>query len=301
MRTRVLVLAAGMYLAATGSAAAQAPPRSTFDQAATTFPYPVWQPARTLGLHADVREDDCGYGATPALLKVSYSRPGSGRRVSIWEAHPAMCGNPGEAAPVKTVRVRGARMTVWVNCFTPACHPKVSDGVRHGYLVTGKLPARRSARSGGARHTTIQAMSVRMRLGPLLRVLRSMEVVDLQRPVVEVRSFLSSDGSVWCGIGLLTRTDRWCSTNEPHHGASVQRNGSVRLCGDAQPPPWQRCIQNWDDHAYRLADGQRSDTGGFVCTDHHGAVTCTVKGGSAAGHGFHVDRAGSAPVDGAAA
>jgi hypothetical protein len=293
MRPRVPVLALIIGLALLGVAApaqAQLTP-STFDQAAASFPYPVWKPARTLGMRASFSEDVCGYGNTPQLAKVIYRKPHSQRQLAIWEASPDMCGNPGEAEVVRRVRIRGVRANVWVNCFTPACHVKVSDGFRHGYLVTARLPARRSANTEKARRTVIQAMAGHMRLPAVLRMLRSLRPVRLGRPSVALLHFLSSDGTVWC---VMREKMRQCMTDRPEYGGWVNRKGDVTLCGDAYLP--LSCTTNWDTSAPRLKDGQRSDVGGYVCVDEAGAITCTVKTGAGAGRGFHVDVNGAEVV-----
>jgi hypothetical protein len=180
-----------------------------------------------------------------------------------------------------------------VNCFThPACHVKVSDGFKHGYLVTARLPARRPANTGKARRTVIQVMTVHMRLRAMLRVVRSLRPVNLNRPRVELLHFLSSDGTVWCVID----GGRRCMTDRPEYGGWVNHKGEVTLCGDAYLP--LSCTTNWDTNAPRLKDGQRSDVGGFVCVDQTGAIMCTVKTGPGAGRGFHVSTAGSEVVGG---
>ena len=293
MQPRVPVLAAIVITAAfawPATAAAQLP-ATTFDQAAASFRFPVWKPSRTLGLKSGLLVGgECGFGSTPEYLVADYRR--GKRSLSLNEGRP-ICGNPDEATLVKTVRIHGARASVSVICFRrPSCRASVADGVRHGYIVGIRLPARDSPNISKARHTFVQAISFHIRLPRLLRVLRSLRPVNLHRPVVHLERFLSSDGSVWC---FMRERMRQCLTDRPAYGGWVNRHGDVTLCGDAQPAQ-PLCAQNWDKGAPRLKDGQRSDLGGFVCADQAGQLTCTVKTGIGGGHGFHVSTAGSEVV-----
>jgi hypothetical protein len=180
-----------------------------------------------------------------------------------------------------------------VNCHGPhwRCDVNVKQGFRYGFLIYLRQPARRAPGVNKPRRTMIQLSSSHMKLRALLKVARSFRQVSLDRPAVQLTSFLSSDRGVWCGIGLRSDDDRWCSTYAPHFGAFVSPDGTIGLCGDAQPADPQ-CVQNWDDHAPVLAAGQSSDVGGYVCTDQAG----TVKSGPGAGKGFRVDRTGSSAV-----
>jgi hypothetical protein len=293
MLVRALVvglLAAG--LSGAPPAVAQEPEPVTWDQAAATTHFPVWRPARTFGLRAKVFQHRCDHGKVPDIVSVRWGGPRR-KLFSLAQFFPRRCGDPGEARVVRTVRIGDERVAISVYCPTVACDVDVADGRRWGYLADVRQPAR-PWWGGGPRRTMIHAYGVRMSLRDFLSMLRSLEAVDLSRSTVRVSRFLSSDGSVWCGIGLLADDDRWCSTLEPHFGASLARDGTLWLCGDAQTDPRaQRCIQNWDSEAFRLADGQQTDAGGFLCTDTAGAMTCTVK---ATGAGFRVDRTGSAAL-----
>jgi hypothetical protein len=218
------------------------------------------------------------------MVHASYSKRGSRKRFSLVEYMVGFpCGNPEVWDAVKVVRIGGRRVVVR----------------RSGVGLSADLiqPARRWHGGESARRTVVHATALRFSLRAFLRMLRSLRVVDVRRPSVSLRGFLSSDGSVWCGIGGVFRDGRWCSTYDPHYGAHLSRDGTLQLCGAAQAEPSaQQCIQNWDKGAFRLLDGQWSDFGGFLCVDQAAAITCTVKEGVAAGTGFRVDVTGSAAV-----
>ena len=90
-----------------------------------------------------------------------------------------------------------------------------------------------------------------------------------------LEEFLSSDGSVWSGM-------------QDQYGASVAPD-DARPGGTGQPVPYDLCTQNGNSSAICLQDGHSSDFGGCVCTDHGGAVTCTVDDG----RGFAVGSTGA--------
>jgi hypothetical protein len=286
------VLSVGPLLLGPPPALAQQPERLSWDEAAALTHFPVWRPERTFGLRAKVFRHTCDYGDVPDIVSARWGGPGR-KLFSLAEFFPQRCGDPGESRVVRTVRIRGERVAISVYCPTVACDVDVPDGRRWGYLADVRQPAR-PWWGGGPRRTMLNAFGARMSLRAFVAMLRSLRVVDLARPTVKVPRFLSSDGSVWCGIGLRREDDRWCSSYDPQYGASLAPDGTLQLCGEAQPDPLHRlCIQNWDREAFRLADGQRTDVGGFVCTDAAGAITCTAK---ATGTGFRVDRTGSAAV-----
>jgi hypothetical protein len=290
------LVAVGGLLLGPGSAAAQELRTTTWDQAAAQTRFPVWKPTRTFGLKPSVRTTGCSFGRVPEIVSTIYRKRGSRKRFALAQFFPHRCGDPDVAQVVRTVRIRGERVEIWVNCAdTPDCAVTAADGPDNGFVAHLRQPGRPSARVKRARRTVVQAFAGHISLRTFVRMLRSLRPVDLSRPTVQLEVFLSSDRSVWCGIGLLREEDRWCSTQQPHHGASLAPDGTLWLCGDAQPAD-PVCIQNWNDSLFALTDGQRADVGGYVCVDEAGAITCTIKEGDAAGRGFRVDATGSSEV-----
>lgn len=277
----VAVLSAFSLLCAAAPASAQPTP-TTWDEAAAFARFPVWRPDRTLGLRGQAGTRTCEFGDVPQVVHATYRKRGSRKRFALVEhLVGSSCGNPEVWDAVRVVRIGGRRVVI--------------RGSGVGLSATLVQPAQRWHGGERARRTSIHATALGFSLRAFVRMLRSLRVVDVQRPTVNLRGFLSSDGSVWCGIGGRFDDGRWCSSHDPPYGAHVSPDGALVLCGAAAPAV-PLCIQNWDENAFRLSDGQSSDIGGFVCRDAAGAVTCTVKEGDAAGIGFRVDVTGSAAV-----
>jgi hypothetical protein len=286
----VAVLTVAGLLLADGPAAAQAP--VTWDEAAALAGFPVYKPARTFGLKARVEAplNEC-VGTGKRMVTAGYGAAAGGRpRIMIWQAAPYPCGDPGESRPYRTVRIRGRKVQVRAFCETlnPRC--ALRRGQRHSWLLWLRW-------RGGERHTltVIEMTGSHVPFKRFVAVARSLRRVDVSRPTVRLNGFLSPDRRVWCGVGLFSGDDRWCSTDRPQFGGSVSPDGTVRLCG-ATVPANPLCIQNWDDGAPVLRAGQRSDYGGYVCLADAGAVICTVKAGAGKGRGFRVDAGGVSEV-----
>jgi hypothetical protein len=147
----------------------------------------------------------------------------------------------------------------------------------------------------GSERTFFALSASRMSIRAMLRAVRSLRRVDLSRPVVQLTSFLSSDGNAWWGIpgpGGVFTDSAFCVTFEPFRDAMVFEDGHVDLC-DQEPGG---CIPNFDQDAPRLADGQASELSGFRCLAQGGAVTCTLTKGEHAGTGFRIDASGVVEV-----
>jgi hypothetical protein len=298
MRWRRPVLAVSLALLAlpTASGLAQDEQHVTFAQAAAQADFPVFEPLRTLGLKARVVTvaNMCVPTGGERMVIASYGRrSGRGPQIGIWQAKPFVCGDPGESRPYRTVRIRHRAVAVRVSCESPEPQCRLHEGRTHSFVLLMRVRS-------GKRHrlTSIEMLSSHVPFARFVRAARSLRRVkpDETTPppaTVRLTSFLSDDRKVWCGISTY-RGDRWCTTAWPdQYGAHVFDDGTVVLCGLGQPAENSECAQQWDPSAPVLEDGQSSDVGGYVCADQAGAVTCTVKSGAGAGHGFRVDVNGS--------
>jgi hypothetical protein len=245
--------------------------------------FPVYAPAQTLGLHPSVRRLACGGGPTdPYSIVAGYARHGSRARVSVYEASPERCGDPGEAMTVARVTIGGRRVPVAVFCHHAGCAGGVAlgQGFRHGFLLSLTEPGR----------VAITLITSHVRLSGVLRVARSLKPITRPKgpwPDVHLRDFLSADGKVWCLIDTDAGLDRaWCATQDPERSAQVTRDGTVDVCGDAV------CTQDWGTSSPRLHAGQSSRGGPYRCTGQATGMTCLVTTGAAAGNGFAIDPSG---------
>jgi hypothetical protein len=269
------IVVAVLLLGGIGAARAEA---VTWDEAAAAQSYPVYQPARTLGLAGSVRTDLCG----PGFITAKYRARGHRARLQIDEGSPRICGNPGESRTVKRVRIRGHRTAIGVFCRNARCRMKVKDGERYGWVAGVK-----------AGRTLVVVQAFHVSLKTFLKIARSLERVDLARPTVHLSSVLSPDRHTWCTI---SRARAWCDTQTdypahfPEHSGEVHRDGSVAFCSGVDVNTL--CTQNWDAHAPALRVGQRTQRSGYTCeavlAD---TVTCTRKG-----DGFTTNRTGVAEV-----
>jgi hypothetical protein len=185
----VAVLAAVVLLVSVAPAGAQVlPGNATWDEAAAFARFPVWRPERTLGLRASVGTRNCEFGDVPQLVGARYRKRGSRKQLSLVEQIAGFsCGNPEVWDDFRTVRIGGQRVLVR--------RATAVDGLSADLVQ----PARRW-HGGTQRRTSIHAVSLHLKLREFVRMLRSLRVVDARRPTVDLSSFLSSDGSVWCGI-----------------------------------------------------------------------------------------------------
>jgi hypothetical protein len=241
--------------------------------------FPVYAPAQALGLHASVRRLACGGGPTdPYSIVAGYAGHGSRARVSLYEASPERCGDPGEAMTVERVTIGGRRVPVAVFCHHAGCAGGVTraQGFRHGFLLSLRKP-------GGV---VITIMTSHVRLAAVLRLARSLQPITRPKgpwPAVHLNDFLSPDGSVWCQIGTAGELDRaWCATDNPQRSAQLTRDGSVQVCSDPV------CTQDWGTTSPRLHAGQSSRLGPYRCTGQTAGMTCAVT----SGRGFTIDGSG---------
>jgi hypothetical protein len=172
----VAVAVAALCLGAPGAGALVQ--TTTWDQAAGTAGFPVYKPARTLGLRARaVTLNPCGLNRS--FVTAAWGAQGAQAtrrpRVDLFESSPDLCGNPGESHTVKTVRIHGvrARLNVYCSHSFPKClHDR--NGFRHGYLLV--LRERRNRAT-----TWVVLESFHVHEAGFLRYARSLRVRDLSR------------------------------------------------------------------------------------------------------------------------
>lgn len=289
---RVLVavsVSVGVLAGGANPAAAQLPAnqRFTWREAAALADYPVYRPARALGLAARVTTQQ----ACPTVGKVEVvadfgKRSGKGPQLRMLEARPFVCGDPGQMTRYRKVRIR--HRTVWVlaACEVRGSQCRVIKGGNPGWYVSQR-------RRSGGRRVEVGLYGSGLSFRAFVRVARSLTRVK-RATDVPLAEFLSTDGTVWCRIGYSSATDRWCAFHgADEFGARVSLDGTVTLCGTGQP---EACTQDWNDNALRLHDGLSSDFGGYLCTEQARAITCTIKSGVAQGRGFRVGPDGSSVI-----
>jgi hypothetical protein len=145
------------------------------------------------------------------------------------------------------------------------------------------------------RRVRVDMVAGRMPLSLALRAFRSVRRVDVTRPVVELMSFRSPDGTIWCRIGSPDAVSEraYCATLDTDRSGHVSKDGTVELC-DKGP---FGCRQNWDFSSPRLAVGQTSALNGFAClATLAGHVRCTLTEGEHAGKGFSIEAASVSEV-----
>jgi len=267
------------------------PLKVNWAQAAAMAEFPVLRPARTFGLKARVTAERDGCAAAMGKVKVTVHarfgrRSGHGPQLEVFEARPRVCGDPGQVARVRKVRIGGR--SVWLYAFCEVvggtCRPPAGQ---RAWLVQLRV------RSGSARRLTAVGLTGdHVPARRFVRAARSLRVVPARPASVPLRQFLSSDGTIWCYTGKDAPDDRHCeslaSATVGQHGASVSLDGSVQLCGGGPPGLGSVCSVQWNVDLFHLRDGLTADFGGYVCSEQALTVTCTVKAGSAAGAGFRV-------------
>jgi hypothetical protein len=274
--------------------------RLTWDQATAQVDFPVSRPMRTLGLEARVTTIFCDGSPGHRFVSAAYGRArGPGPSFFFYEDAPHICGNPDISKPVRRVRIRGSEATVSVFCPGFDCRGVgVADGRKHGWLLLWRLAGPRNTK-----RPSVQLIGRRMSLRALLRVARSFQRVDLDRPTIHVDGFRSPDGKTWCRLnsGRIAESRAWCVTEPafpdpyPHHSGEVRRDGTVTTCFGTDAS--NLCTQNWDETAHRLNVGQHVELYGYKCTATAAdAITCTVTGGAGNGRGFATDSAGVTAV-----
>ena len=100
-------------------------------------------------------------------------------------------------------------------------------------------------------------------------------------------SILSQDGQVWCRFVFDPAAQVFCGTRN-RQLATLRLNGSFTACND--------CLQNWDERARVIANGQANEWNKFHCLVEESGVTCTVIGGAATGRGFLINASGVTEV-----
>jgi hypothetical protein len=287
----LVVVVVGL-LAAGAAQAATDIESTTWDQAAADARFPVFQPTQTLGLAVtSVTTYPCSVPPLPRkVVSAVYGTPKrSSKRpfFSLTEVYPNLCGNDGEAKPVARRVINGVTADVLVNCANVRCRVTAKDGFKNGF----QLYLRRL----GAKRTRIEVAATHVSLRNLLRIARSLTRVSLTKRTLQLRNFLSPDGTVWCQIVATSYADyASCGTRTPRRSGEVKRDGSISLCDvSAATDPRATCYQNWDFHAPVLGYGQASELDGYRCASEMSGITCTLTDpGPAKGKGFVINAAG---------
>jgi len=298
-RSPVAAFSFTLALVGTATLAASAPSASaqtigvlkgSWEQAAAMADFPLLRPARTFGLRGRVSVERNGCEAPgKVVVRASFGRPsGKGAQLEVYEAHPRLCGDPGQVSRVRKVRVRGRTVWLYAFCEVVGTQCRVPTGGDRSWMTKLRL------RTGTPRVLTAVGLTGSgISARQFLRAARSLRSVT-PAASVPLEEFLSSDGSIWCRIGRYDPADRFCVSHggADEYGAALLLDGTVHLCGGGQADPYAECTQTWNPYALRLRDGLSSDFGGYTCTEQAGAMTCTVKEGSAQGSGFRVSADG---------
>jgi hypothetical protein len=262
------------------------------DQAQAFAPFPVYTVTRPAGLPAhyrtEVLEDHpfCEGHVVHAVevdlgrYKLSRAQRWIGMRQT--DDRCAVHGTVGK--PVRTVKLFGRRVVVRRWCLQPRVTTCKGQPVSHR-VHTIKFSLR-----AGSERTFFYLDATRMSIRAMLRAVRSLRRVDLTRPVVSLRDFMSPDQAIFCQISDTTYT--WCVISQPFRSGSVNADGSVFVC-NMDP---NGCIPGGGSGAPVLHAGQTSRLAGFACTAEAAAITCTVAKGAHAGHGFRIDANGAVEV-----
>src|SRR3954451_21747182 len=221
----VLVLAGLAGLAPT--AAAQT--FGTVDQAAASVPFGVFVPGRRFGTSLDevTVPDQSGFHGCLAREKtvvVSYTRRRPRRSMSVMEtAKPCYAAHP-DGVKARRVRVLGRRVTIWRFCAGTAyacSHERRGDSFLTAVLWL-RSPAGR---------TRVEFTAAQMSMRQTVRALRSLRLVDLTRPIVQLTEFMSPDQAIFCQIQVRTQPHyTWCVMNEPFLSGEVGADGGVDVC-----------------------------------------------------------------------
>jgi hypothetical protein len=282
-------LIVALACAAALPAAASAQDREqTADQAQALSPFPVYTVTRPAGLPAhyrtEVLEDHpfCEGHVVRAVhvelrrYKLSRAQRWIGMRQT--EDRCAVHGTVGK--PVRTVKLFGRRVVVRRSCLG-------HRGTCKGQPVSHRVHTIKFSLRAGSERTFFYLDATRMSIRAMLRAVRSLRRVDLTRPVVSLREFMSSDQSIFCQIADTTKPYyTWCVMSQPFRSGMLHADGSVDVC-NMDP---NGCIPGGaSDGVPVLHAGQTSRLAGFACTAEAAAITCTVAKGGHAGHGFRID------------
>jgi hypothetical protein len=103
-------------------------------------------------------------------------------------------------------------------------------------------------------------------------------------------SILTPDRQTWCKFAVYPTPEAFCATRNPVHLATLRTSGKLTVCDEPG------CLQNWDEQARVIRNGQANEWNKFHCLVEPKGVTCTVIGGKAAGRGFLINASGVTEV-----
>jgi hypothetical protein len=288
----IVVLSCAAALPAAASAQAG---EVTADQAQAFAPFPVYTVTRPAGLPAhyrtDVLEDhpfcdaDVVHAVEVELRRYKLSRAQRWIGMRQTDDPCAVHGTVGK--PVRTVKLFGRRVVVRRWCLQHRVTTCKGQPVSHR-VHTIKFSLR-----AGSERTFFYLDATRMSIRAMLRAVRSLRRVDLTRPVVSLREFMSPDQAIFCQISDTSKPHfTWCVISQPFRSGIVNADGSVDVC-NMDP---NGCIPGGGSGVPVLHPGQTSRLAGFACTAEAAAITCTVAKGAHAGHGFRIDANGAVEV-----
>jgi hypothetical protein len=259
----------------------------TADQAQAFAAFPVYTVTRPAGLPAHYQTevdvfpfcDADGVRAVRVELRRGKLLTNGRRWISMRQAEDRCAARGSVGKRVRTVRLFGRRVVVRRWCFGHMVNSCKGQPVSHRvHGITFSL------RAGSER--TFFSLDASMSIRAMLRAVRSLRRVDLSRPVVQLREFMSPDQAIFCQIWNDTKPHfTWCVMGEPFRSGSVSADGSVDVC-NMDP---NGCIPGGGSGVPVLSAGQTSRLAGFTCTAEAAAITCTVAKGEHAGNGFRID------------
>jgi hypothetical protein len=284
-----LIVALACAAALPASASAQGGEVSA-DTAQAFAPFPVYTVTRPAGLPAhyrtEVLEDFpfCDADVVRAVrvqLRRGKMRNNARRFIGMLQTDDRCVVHGTVGQPVRTVTLFGRRVVVRRWCL------------RHGATTCNRLHTIKFSLRAGSERTFFYLEATRMSIRAMLRAVRSLRRVDLTRPVVSLREFMSPDQATFCQIDDTTKPYyTWCVMSQPFRSGIVDADGSVGVC-NMDP---NGCIPGGGSGVPVLHSGQTSRLAGFACTAEAAAITCTVVKGEHAGHGFRIDANGAVEV-----
>src|SRR3954454_23139217 len=215
-------------------AAASADLPYTADQAQGFSDFPVDTVTRPAGLPAyyntEVLEDFVFCDADVVRAVHVELRHGkqltNGRRWIAMRQTDDRCAVHGKIGKrVRTVRIFGRRVVVYRYCAGYMVNTCEGQPVSHRvHTMTFSLRA-------GSERTFFALSASLMSIRAMLRAVRSLRRVDLTRPVVALREFMSSDQAIFCQISGTTKPYyTWCVISQPFRSGIVDADGSVDVC-----------------------------------------------------------------------
>jgi hypothetical protein len=289
--TLIVALAFAAALPAVASAQAG---EVTADTAQAFAAFPVYTVTRPAGLPAHYRTevlDDQPFCEGRVVRSVHVElRRYKLSRAQRWigmrqtEDRCAVHGTIGK--PVRTVKLFGRRVVVGESCLQ-------HGGTCKGEPVSHRVHTIKFSLRVGSERTFFYLDATRMSIRAMLRAVRSLRRVDLTRPLVELREFMSPDQNIFCQIENATKPPfTWCVMGTPFRSGAVDADGAVSVCN--QDP--NGCIPGGGSGVPALSAGQTSRLGGFSCTAEAVAITCTVAKGAHKGTGFRIAADGATVV-----